>query len=133
MATSIAGAVATVLVTKIPGFSGRYYYRYINENEALYGTLVNILHAFKDNKHVHSICKTFENVEIAADMMCFRNITDDWGWSDNARMKVRIQYNQMNRTIVVMCKKQYQLTSFLNKFCKEDFNPIGELTLNDIS
>lgn len=129
MATGIAVSVVSTLVTKIPGMNAHYYSRFVSENEALYTTLIDILHAFKDSKYTHSICKTFEGLEIAADMMCFRNTAGSWDYSDRARMKVRIQYNQMTRAIVVMCKKQYQLESFLNKFSKKDFVPAQELVV----
>jgi hypothetical protein len=133
MATGVITGVASTLVApvfRLLNVGGQHYYsRFYQDNEALYITLIDILHSFKDEKHNHSICKTFDGTEIAADMLCFRNPA---GWSDcsdRARMKVRIQYNQMTRAVIVMCKKKYQLESFLNKFAKQNFNPAGELTL----
>lgn len=129
MATGVAVAVVSSLVTKVPGMNTHYYSRFFSENEPLYTTLVDILHAYRESKYTHSICRTFDDIEIAADMMCFRNPAGSWDYSDWARMKVRIQYNQMTRAIVVMCKKQYQLESFLGKFSKKDFSPINELVV----
>ena len=130
---SIAVSVASAAVAPVYRFLSiggqKYYSRFVNDNEGLYTTLVDILHAYRESKYTHSICRTFDNIEIAADMMCFRNPAGSWDYSDRARMKVRIQYNQMTRAIVVMCKKQYQLESFLNKFSKKDFSPVTELVV----
>lgn len=127
---SIAVSVASVIspVCRFLSIGGqKYYSRFFSRNELLYTTLVNILHLYRDCKYTHSLCKTFDNIEIAADMMSFRNPAGKWDYSDWATMKVRIQYNQETCAIVVMCKKQYQLESFLNKFSKKDFNPSIEL------
>ena len=129
--TTIAVSVASATISPVYRFLSvggqRYYSIHFSENEPLYTTLVDILHSCRKSNYTHSICKTFDNIEISADMMCFRNPAGNWDYSDRARMKVRIQYNQMTRAIVVTCKKQYQLESFINKFSKKDFNPVTEL------
>lgn len=130
--TSIVSTAANPLFRMLNIGGQKYYYKHFSYDELLYETLINILHAYKDHKYNHGTCKTFNGIEIAADMLCFRNPPDPNKWidySNRARMKVRIQYNQMSRNIVVMCKKQYQLESFLNKFAKNNFNPASELTL----
>ena len=132
MATGAAISIVSTVVApvfRLLNIGGQHYYsRYYTNKEELYSTLMNVLHLYKDNIKNHSICQ-YNGVEIAADMLCFRNPARRWDFSDRARMKVRIQYNQQSKAIVVMCKKKYQLESFLCKFVKNNFDPMKELVL----
>lgn len=134
MLTTILSSVAAPALSLLSIGGQKYYSRYFNDKDPVYFTLIDILHTYKDDPLVHSVCRTaVDGEEIIADMACFRLITSKWDYSDRARMKVRIQYNQMSHAIVVMCKKQYQLESFICKFNRLNFVPSDELVLIESS
>ena len=120
MASTI-GAAAAGMLPKIR-WTCHYYRRYVDESEEeLYGVLLDILNAHSESKYAHGICLVGDR-EIATDMMCFRIPARFWNWSERARMKVRIQYNQQTRKIAVICKKKYQLEAFIARFVDPSFN-----------
>lgn len=101
-----------------------YYKQYVNEGP-LYNNILDILTQYVDNSYVYATGPDprFDgNKKIAVDILCFRNSTSFYDFTDFGRRRVRIYYDYNIKCAVVMCQKKHQLTEFIKLMSDSSFD-----------
>lgn len=105
----------------------RYYYKLYVKEGPLYNKILDILAKYAEDPHVYAIGpdpryhQKINNGKIAVDILCFRNATSFYDYSDYGRRRVRFYYDYNSECAVIMCQKKHQLIEFVKQI-DDSFN-----------
>lgn len=125
------GLISAVLanwLTSKSKTSYRFYYKQYVKEGPLYNKILDLLSEYSDDPYVYTsgpdprYNKKISGGKIAVDILCFRNSTSFYDFSDYGRRRVRIYYDYNSECAVIMCQKKHQLTEFVATMNNPEFD-----------
>lgn len=123
----ISAVIANWLTSKSKTSYRFYYKQYVKEGP-LYNKILDLLAEHADDPYVYAsgpdprYSQKMASGKIAVDILCFRNASSFYDYSDYGRRRVRIYYDYNSECAVIMCQKKHQLVEFVTKINDPAFN-----------